>query len=374
MKVVKIIILLICIIIFCRAEREILSEREMKALKEWIDSPSFEKDVLSYDGWENNIEAAENFLKISLKVVGYPIDVQIISSDMERESNIICIHGGNVEDETYFTGYTCGVVGMMANKIQWKTTYLIISVNERIWAIETQVLKQIFTEQMSGDSIDPALFVKNLKLVSDLSQLPEEKYSSKTNIYRNNKYQFSIVFPKNWIVGKGNQPHIVVRADSKLSGNERQHISIGVQLLPPETKLIDVTDLDATDLIDPKFQTLIASGYVFIAGEKALWIKSRTATPKNHIVTYRIIMFHNDYMYGINAGVFGDSPKQAMDHFQNFEPLLFKVIETFRFEENTESEYQKRNPRLSLWWILILMVIAIVIFAVIDKYKKKTTV
>jgi hypothetical protein len=346
----------------------------VNAFKEWMDSPSFEKDILSYGGWENNIEAAENFLKNSLKVVGYSIDVQIRSSDMEIERYIIYIHGGNVEDETYFIGYTCGVVGMIVSNAQWKSKHLILSVNERAWAIETQVLKQIFTKQMSGDSIDPALCVKSLKLLSDLSQSSEEKYSSETNIYRNKKYQFSIVFPENWIIGKGNKPHIVVRADSKLSGNERQHISIGVQLLPPETKLIDITDLNATDLINPKFQTLIASGYVYIADKKALWIKSRTATSKNHIVTYLTVMLHNDYMYGINAGVFGNSPKQALDHFQNFEPLLFKVIETFRFEENTESEYQRGNPRLSLWRILILMVIVIVIFSVINKYKKKTKV
>jgi hypothetical protein len=374
MRIGKIMILLICIVGFSGAEQNILSEKEMNALKEWMDSPSFEKDVLSYEGWESNIEAAENFLKNSLKVVGYSIDVQIRSSDMEIERYIIYIHGGNVEDETYFIGYTCGVVGMIVSNAQWKSRHLILSVNERAWAIETQVLKQIFTKQMSGDSIDPALCVKSLKLLSDLSQSSEEKYSSETNIYRNKKYQFSIVFPENWIIGKGNKPHIVVRADSKLSGNERQHISIGVQLLPPETKLIDITDLNATDLINPKFTTLIASGYVYIADKKALWIKSRTATPKNHIVMYLAVILHNDYMYGINAGVFGNSPKQALDHFQNFEPLLFKVIETFRFEENTESEYQRGNPRLSLWWILILMVIVIVIFSVINKYKKKTKV
>jgi hypothetical protein len=68
MRIGKIMILLICIVGFSGAEQNILSEKEMNALKEWMDSPSFEKDVLSYEGWESNIEAAENFLKNSLKV------------------------------------------------------------------------------------------------------------------------------------------------------------------------------------------------------------------------------------------------------------------------------------------------------------------
>lgn len=167
------------------------------------------------------------------------------------------------------------------------------------------------------------------------------------NLYRNEQYYFSIVFPDNWKVEKGRNPNVVVKATSE-NGEGLESINILVKELPEVAQGVDITELaEGKDLLYSERQTLIGFGQTFIDNEKALWaesIVSYTAMDLTiYVVQYQVITVQGDNIFAITAGAGEITKDKAMKNYQLFEPLFKQTIGSFQFEDWNRTEVVNNN-------------------------------
>ncbi|MAG44502.1 hypothetical protein CL633_01300 [bacterium] len=167
---------------------------------------------------------------------------------------------------------------------------------------------------------------------------PEEE-EQVGNLYKNQKYQFSIEFPKGWEQKDGNNKNIL-----RIATKGRNSMNIMIQEMPKWTQQLTETDFSINEIMTIEEFTKITmesikleylksdqldSGTIKIDGKNAYWIKyvvyNSMPGANTALVMIQYQLMHKNIFYSITTG-------STQEEFESVEPVFKKSLSTFSFE------------------------------------------